>query len=149
MLKVKRQKECVKRRRRSRGLRWVRWGWLAVLFSPPSGRFASVKSLNSFRPNINKQGKQLSNIIILFLSVLISGEAKVQAYQHTEPVSVSVQYTSSLRMDSDYGIPRELSDLQKLRSLYQPELPPCLQVLPSLHSSFFSSFFFTSICSFS
>lgn len=34
-------------------------------------------------------------------------------------------------MDSDYGIPRELSDLQKLRSLYQPELPPCLQV-PSL-----------------
>lgn len=32
-------------------------------------------------------------------------------------------------MDSDYGIPRELSDLQKIRSLYQPELPPCLQVL--------------------
>ncbi|KAK2988172.1 hypothetical protein RJ640_020654 [Escallonia rubra] len=30
-------------------------------------------------------------------------------------------------MDSDYGIPRELSDLQKLRSLYKPELPPCLQ----------------------
>jgi|UniRef100_A0A2N9IUW8 pyrophosphate--fructose-6-phosphate 1-phosphotransferase len=30
-------------------------------------------------------------------------------------------------MDSDYGIPRELSDLQKLRSLYEPELPPCLQ----------------------
>eukprot|EP00262_Sarcandra_glabra_P022471 TRINITY_DN996_c0_g2_i1.p1 TRINITY_DN996_c0_g2~~TRINITY_DN996_c0_g2_i1.p1 ORF type:complete len:615 (+),score=117.19 TRINITY_DN996_c0_g2_i1:72-1916(+) len=30
-------------------------------------------------------------------------------------------------MDSDYGIPRELSDLQKHRSLYQPELPPCLQ----------------------
>ncbi|KAL9259471.1 Pyrophosphate--fructose 6-phosphate 1-phosphotransferase subunit alpha-like protein [Drosera capensis] len=30
-------------------------------------------------------------------------------------------------MDSDYGIPRELSDLQKQRSLYQPELPPCLQ----------------------
>ncbi|BAT98781.1 hypothetical protein LR48_Vigan06g148000 [Vigna angularis] len=30
-------------------------------------------------------------------------------------------------MDSDYGIPRELSDLQRIRSLYQPELPPCLQ----------------------
>ncbi|KAL5557651.1 hypothetical protein UlMin_033862 [Ulmus minor] len=30
-------------------------------------------------------------------------------------------------MDSDYGIPRELSDLQKQRSLYQPSLPPCLQ----------------------
>ncbi|KAJ7005556.1 pyrophosphate--fructose 6-phosphate 1-phosphotransferase subunit alpha-like [Populus alba x Populus x berolinensis] len=30
-------------------------------------------------------------------------------------------------MDSDFGIPRELSDLQKLRSLYQPGLPPCLQ----------------------
>ncbi|CAN4123141.1 unnamed protein product [Withania somnifera] len=30
-------------------------------------------------------------------------------------------------MDADYGIPRELSDLQKLRSQYQPELPPCLQ----------------------
>ncbi|XP_028784741.1 pyrophosphate--fructose 6-phosphate 1-phosphotransferase subunit alpha [Neltuma alba] len=30
-------------------------------------------------------------------------------------------------MDSDYGIPRELSDLQKLRSLYHPQLPPCLQ----------------------
>ncbi|KAL8030444.1 hypothetical protein ABFX02_14G286600 [Erythranthe guttata] len=30
-------------------------------------------------------------------------------------------------MDSDYGIARELSDLQKLRSQYQPELPPCLQ----------------------
>ncbi|XP_021855656.2 pyrophosphate--fructose 6-phosphate 1-phosphotransferase subunit alpha [Spinacia oleracea] len=30
-------------------------------------------------------------------------------------------------MDSDFGIPRELSHLQKQRSLYQPELPPCLQ----------------------
>ncbi|KAE8719460.1 Pyrophosphate--fructose 6-phosphate 1-phosphotransferase subunit alpha [Hibiscus syriacus] len=30
-------------------------------------------------------------------------------------------------MDSDYGIPRELSHLQKLRSLYQPQLPPCLE----------------------
>ncbi|CAL9028419.1 unnamed protein product [Prunus brigantina] len=30
-------------------------------------------------------------------------------------------------MDSDYGIPRELSDVQKFRSQYQPELPPCLQ----------------------
>ncbi|KAG7024075.1 Pyrophosphate--fructose 6-phosphate 1-phosphotransferase subunit alpha, partial [Cucurbita argyrosperma subsp. argyrosperma] len=30
-------------------------------------------------------------------------------------------------MDSDYGIPRQLSDLQKFRSLYQPDLPPCLQ----------------------
>ncbi|XP_038717037.1 pyrophosphate--fructose 6-phosphate 1-phosphotransferase subunit alpha [Tripterygium wilfordii] len=30
-------------------------------------------------------------------------------------------------MDSDFGIPRQLSDLQKLRSQYQPELPPCLQ----------------------
>ncbi|KAK4484011.1 hypothetical protein RD792_011224 [Penstemon davidsonii] len=30
-------------------------------------------------------------------------------------------------MDSDFGIARELSDLQKLRSQYQPELPPCLQ----------------------
>ncbi|XP_031473218.1 pyrophosphate--fructose 6-phosphate 1-phosphotransferase subunit alpha [Nymphaea colorata] len=27
----------------------------------------------------------------------------------------------------DFGIPRELSDLQKQRLLYQPELPPCLQ----------------------
>lgn len=31
-------------------------------------------------------------------------------------------------MDSDYGVPRELSALQKKRALYQPELPPCLQV---------------------
>ncbi|WOL12370.1 pyrophosphate--fructose 6-phosphate 1-phosphotransferase subunit alpha [Canna indica] len=30
-------------------------------------------------------------------------------------------------MDSDYGVPRELSGLQKQRALYQPELPPCLQ----------------------
>ncbi|XP_042406066.1 pyrophosphate--fructose 6-phosphate 1-phosphotransferase subunit alpha-like [Zingiber officinale] len=30
-------------------------------------------------------------------------------------------------MDSDYGLPRELSDLQMHRALYQPELPPCLQ----------------------
>ncbi|KAK1306576.1 Pyrophosphate--fructose 6-phosphate 1-phosphotransferase subunit alpha [Acorus calamus] len=30
-------------------------------------------------------------------------------------------------MDSDFGISRELSDLQKQRSLYKPELPPCLQ----------------------
>ncbi|XP_071696446.1 pyrophosphate--fructose 6-phosphate 1-phosphotransferase subunit alpha-like [Rutidosis leptorrhynchoides] len=30
-------------------------------------------------------------------------------------------------MDSDYGVPRELSDLQKDRSVYHPELPPCLQ----------------------
>ncbi|KAL0432817.1 UNVERIFIED_CONTAM: Pyrophosphate--fructose 6-phosphate 1-phosphotransferase subunit alpha [Sesamum latifolium] len=36
-------------------------------------------------------------------------------------------------MDSDFGIPRELSDLQKLRSQYQPELPPCLQfIFPQL-----------------
>ncbi|KAI0512039.1 hypothetical protein KFK09_012674 [Dendrobium nobile] len=30
-------------------------------------------------------------------------------------------------MDSDYGVPRELSDLQKKRTLYQPEIPPCLE----------------------
>ncbi|KAK8926500.1 Pyrophosphate--fructose 6-phosphate 1-phosphotransferase subunit alpha [Platanthera zijinensis] len=30
-------------------------------------------------------------------------------------------------MDSDYGVPRELSDLQKKRGLYQPEIPPCLE----------------------
>ncbi|CAH8370960.1 unnamed protein product [Eruca vesicaria subsp. sativa] len=30
-------------------------------------------------------------------------------------------------MDSDFGIPRELSPLQQLRSQYQPLLPPCLQ----------------------
>ncbi|KAM0932392.1 putative diphosphate--fructose-6-phosphate 1-phosphotransferase [Dioscorea sansibarensis] len=30
-------------------------------------------------------------------------------------------------MDSDYGLPRELSGLQKKRALYHPELPPCLQ----------------------
>ncbi|KAG6475589.1 hypothetical protein ZIOFF_064817 [Zingiber officinale] len=30
-------------------------------------------------------------------------------------------------MDSDYGVPRELSELQKKRTEYQPELPPCLQ----------------------
>ncbi|KFK35354.1 hypothetical protein AALP_AA5G273800 [Arabis alpina] len=30
-------------------------------------------------------------------------------------------------MDSDFGIPRELSPLQQLRSQYHPELPPCLQ----------------------
>ncbi|KAI3517927.1 hypothetical protein L1887_06172 [Cichorium endivia] len=30
-------------------------------------------------------------------------------------------------MESDYGVPRELSHLQRSRSLYQPELPPCLQ----------------------
>ncbi|KAF6174224.1 hypothetical protein GIB67_033756 [Kingdonia uniflora] len=30
-------------------------------------------------------------------------------------------------MDSDFGVQRELSDLQKHRSLYQPDLPPCLQ----------------------
>eukprot|EP00268_Persea_americana_P015719 TRINITY_DN1736_c0_g1_i6.p1 TRINITY_DN1736_c0_g1~~TRINITY_DN1736_c0_g1_i6.p1 ORF type:complete len:618 (-),score=117.93 TRINITY_DN1736_c0_g1_i6:347-2200(-) len=30
-------------------------------------------------------------------------------------------------MDSDFGVPRELSGLQKERCLYQPLLPPCLQ----------------------
>ncbi|KAJ0702062.1 putative diphosphate--fructose-6-phosphate 1-phosphotransferase [Helianthus annuus] len=30
-------------------------------------------------------------------------------------------------MESDYGVPRELSPLQKSRSIYHPELPPCLQ----------------------
>ncbi|XP_008802157.1 pyrophosphate--fructose 6-phosphate 1-phosphotransferase subunit alpha-like [Phoenix dactylifera] len=30
-------------------------------------------------------------------------------------------------MDSAYGVPRELSGLQKQRALYQPGLPPCLQ----------------------
>ncbi|WOL19238.1 pyrophosphate--fructose 6-phosphate 1-phosphotransferase subunit alpha-like [Canna indica] len=30
-------------------------------------------------------------------------------------------------MCSDFGVPRELSELQKKRAEYQPELPPCLQ----------------------
>ncbi|KAI3730257.1 hypothetical protein L1987_61426 [Smallanthus sonchifolius] len=30
-------------------------------------------------------------------------------------------------MESDYGLPRELSHLQHARSLYKPQLPPCLQ----------------------
>ncbi|XP_020265419.1 pyrophosphate--fructose 6-phosphate 1-phosphotransferase subunit alpha-like isoform X2 [Asparagus officinalis] len=30
-------------------------------------------------------------------------------------------------MNSDYGVPRELSELQKKRTEYHPELPPCLQ----------------------
>ncbi|KAK9073651.1 hypothetical protein SSX86_006245 [Deinandra increscens subsp. villosa] len=30
-------------------------------------------------------------------------------------------------MESDYGVPRELSGLQNNRLTYQPELPPCLQ----------------------
>ncbi|KAJ0466338.1 putative diphosphate--fructose-6-phosphate 1-phosphotransferase [Helianthus annuus] len=30
-------------------------------------------------------------------------------------------------MESDYGVPRDLSALQKSRSIYHPELPPCLQ----------------------
>ncbi|KAJ0851714.1 putative diphosphate--fructose-6-phosphate 1-phosphotransferase [Helianthus annuus] len=30
-------------------------------------------------------------------------------------------------MESDYGVPRDLSPLQKSRSIYHPELPPCLQ----------------------
>uniref|UniRef100_A0A0E0PX70 Pyrophosphate--fructose 6-phosphate 1-phosphotransferase subunit alpha n=1 Tax=Oryza rufipogon TaxID=4529 RepID=A0A0E0PX70_ORYRU len=33
----------------------------------------------------------------------------------------------SVAMDSDYGVPRELSALQKARALYRPDLPPCLQ----------------------
>uniref|UniRef100_A0A0D9WPV9 Pyrophosphate--fructose 6-phosphate 1-phosphotransferase subunit alpha n=1 Tax=Leersia perrieri TaxID=77586 RepID=A0A0D9WPV9_9ORYZ len=33
----------------------------------------------------------------------------------------------SVAMDSDYGVPRELSTLQKARALYRPDLPPCLQ----------------------
>lgn len=36
------------------------------------------------------------------------------------------------KMDSDFGVPGELSDLQKQRAEYQPGLPPCLQVLPML-----------------
>ncbi|KAL0361931.1 UNVERIFIED_CONTAM: Pyrophosphate--fructose 6-phosphate 1-phosphotransferase subunit alpha [Sesamum radiatum] len=31
------------------------------------------------------------------------------------------------QMDSDFGVARELSDLQNLRSHYQSQLPPCLQ----------------------
>ncbi|RRT84743.1 hypothetical protein B296_00009274 [Ensete ventricosum] len=38
-------------------------------------------------------------------------------------------------MDSDYGVARELSDLQKQRVLYQPGLPPCLQVNSQLISN--------------
>lgn len=29
---------------------------------------------------------------------------------------------------ADFGAPRELSELQKKRTEYQPQLPPCLQV---------------------
>ncbi|KAG6406164.1 hypothetical protein SASPL_133763 [Salvia splendens] len=38
-------------------------------------------------------------------------------------------------MDGDYGLARDLSDLQQLRTLYKPQLPPCLQVSPSLSLS--------------
>ncbi|RWV94621.1 hypothetical protein GW17_00042824 [Ensete ventricosum] len=31
-------------------------------------------------------------------------------------------------MNSDFGVPRELSELQKKRAEYHPDLPPCLQV---------------------
>ncbi|RRT84215.1 hypothetical protein BHE74_00007501 [Ensete ventricosum] len=34
-------------------------------------------------------------------------------------------------MDSDFRVPRELSELQKKRAQYHPELPPCLQVSSS------------------
>ena len=47
----------------------------------------------------------------------------------------------SLLMDSDYGIPRELSAVQKLRSQYQPDLPPCLQVHLRSFSLFFNPVF--------
>lgn len=38
-------------------------------------------------------------------------------------------------MDSDFGVPRELSELQKKRAQYHPELPPCLQVSSSPSSN--------------
>lgn len=42
-------------------------------------------------------------------------------------------------MDSDFGMVRELSELQKLRSHYQPQLPPCLEVCYSASIFFFST----------
>lgn len=38
-------------------------------------------------------------------------------------------------MNADLGSPRELTGLQRRRALYQPELPPCLQVYKNLPSS--------------
>ena len=59
--------------------------------------------------------------------------------QNPQTIKTLTNSTSSLfllhpssPMDSDYGIPRQLSDLQKIRSLYQPDLPPCLQVISLL-----------------
>ena len=52
-------------------------------------------------------------------------------------------------MDSDFGIPRELSDLQKHRCLYEPELPPCLQVSPPSHFLIHNSMKSTSLHLFS
>lgn len=40
-------------------------------------------------------------------------------------------------MNADLGAPRELAGLQRRRAMYQPELPPCLQV--NLQSSLFFS----------
>jgi len=37
-------------------------------------------------------------------------------------------------MNADLGSPRELTGLQRRRALYQPDLPPCLEVSMPLSS---------------
>uniref|UniRef100_A0ACD5YRV1 Uncharacterized protein n=1 Tax=Avena sativa TaxID=4498 RepID=A0ACD5YRV1_AVESA len=51
--------------------------------------------------------------------------AQIQTRQ--PPLAGDVETRVCAAMDSDYGVPRELSEVQKKRTLYQPELPPCLQ----------------------
>nr|GLL45423.1 pyrophosphate--fructose 6-phosphate 1-phosphotransferase subunit alpha [Ipomoea trifida] len=53
--------------------------------------------------------------------------AEFSSDSHCESERVPSGEKGQVKMDSDFGLARELSDLQKLRSQYRPELPPCLQ----------------------
>lgn len=92
----------------------------------------SFKRVFNIPPNTNNNSYLHSSIVLIA--------------NNNNNVCVVFLTLSSSAMDSDYGIPRELSDLQKLRSLYQPELPPCLQVSARSFTTFLcdqiSCFFF-------
>ena len=85
--------------------------------------------------------QSIVNIVVLFpfwFWISLDLHVTFVLFQSIFHFSLSLSHThltkhTQSRMDSDFGIPRELSPLQQLRSQYQPELPPCLQVL-LLHS---------------
>ncbi|URE34874.1 pyrophosphate--fructose 6-phosphate 1-phosphotransferase [Musa troglodytarum] len=78
------------------------------------GSFVNIVQLFGVSPGSRCEG---------LVGVIYNASSNRQRYRRRDDRGRSRATT----MESDYGVPRDLSGLQKQRALYQPELPPCLQ----------------------